>query len=103
MLRGLPQTAKGLDRVAQLLTAGTSDIFLVTESCKATNKTLRDLNIPGKMGASLIAVVRNEKPFVTPPPDFRIEAGDTLVLGGNHASMDKAFEYLSETEGSKPV
>ncbi len=98
ILRGVPQTAQGLDRVARYLTAGTSDIFLVTDSCKASGQTLGDLNLSGMTGASLIAVVRNEKPFVTPLPDFRVEAGDILVLVGNHASMDKAFQYLSKTE-----
>ncbi len=95
MLRGLPQTAQGLERVAQLLAAGTSDTFLVTETCIAANKTLADLDLSGKTGASLIAVVRNDKAAVTPPPEYRILPGDILVLVGNHASMDKAFDYLS--------
>ncbi len=96
MLRGLPQTAKGLDRVARLLTAGTSDIFLVTDTCLAANRSVGDIDIPGKTSASLIAVVRNEKPFMTPARDFVIEPGDILVLVGNHASMDKAFDYLAQ-------
>lgn len=96
MLRGGPQLAGGLDRVAQLLAAGTSDTLLVTSSSPAADKTLADLNIQGKTGASLIAVVRNEQPFITPPADFVVQAGDILVLVGNHANMDKAFEYLSQ-------
>jgi CPA2 family monovalent cation:H+ antiporter-2 len=95
MLRGLPQTARGLDRVAQLLTAGTSDTFLVTDTCLAANKTISEVDLPGATGASLIAVVRNEKAAVTPPPDYLIQPGDILVLVGNHANMDKAFDYLS--------
>ena len=98
ILRGVSQTAQGLDRVARYLTAGTSDIFLVTDDCRAMEKSLRELDISEKTGASLIAVVRNEKPFITPSPDFKVEAGDILVLVGNHASMDKAFQYLSKSE-----
>lgn len=97
MLRDVPQTARGLDRVARYLTAGTSDTFLVTDSCRSSGQLLGELDISGKTGASLIAVVRNEKPFVTPPPEFRVEPGDILVLVGNHASMDRAFQYLSKT------
>jgi len=100
ILRGIPQTAAGLDRVARYLTAGTSDTFLVTESSNARDQVLRELDLSGRTGASLIAVVRNERPFITPPPDFRIEAGDILVLVGNHANMDKAFQYLSEERAS---
>jgi uncharacterized protein with PhoU and TrkA domain len=40
--------------------------------------------------------VRGEKPFITQSPDFRLVPADTLVLVGSHASVDKAFEYLSE-------
>jgi hypothetical protein len=98
ILRGVPQTAQGLDRVARHLTAGTSDIFLITDDCRAGGETLRELDISERTGASLIAVVRNEKPFITPAADFRIETGDILVLVGNHASMDKAFHYLSKAE-----
>jgi CPA2 family monovalent cation:H+ antiporter-2 len=96
MLRGLPPMAGGLDRVAQLLAAGTTDTLLVMESSIAANRSLGDLRIQEKAGASVIAVVRNEQPFITPPDDFVVQAGDILVLVGNHATMDKAFEYLSQ-------
>ncbi len=100
MLRGLPQTTGGLDRVAQLLTAGTSDTFLVTDGCRAGGMTVGELDISGVTGASLIAVVHNEIAAITPPPEYRIQPGDTLVLVGNHANMDKAFEYLSKPTAS---
>ncbi len=96
MLRGLPVTGRALDRVAQLLAAGTSDTFLVTDDSIAANRTIRELHLRKKTGATLIAIVRGEKPFINPNPDFRIEPSDCLVLVGNHASMDKAFEFLSE-------
>jgi CPA2 family monovalent cation:H+ antiporter-2 len=95
MLRGLPQTSRGLERVTQLLTAGTSDIFLVTPESITAGKTLLELDLRAKTGANLIAVVRGDKPYISPSPDFRIESADTLVLVGTHASVDKAFEFLS--------
>ncbi|MBM4169173.1 MAG: hypothetical protein FJ215_08470 [Ignavibacteria bacterium] len=94
MLRGLPQSTKGLDRVAQLLAAGTSDTYLITDECFAIGKTLGELDFRGKTGTTIIAVVRGETPHISPARDFTIESGDTLVLVGTHASMDKAFEYL---------
>jgi len=94
MLRGLPQSTKGLDRVAQLLAAGTSDTYLITDECFAIGKTLGVLDFRGKTGTTIIAVVRGETPHISPARDFTIESGDTLVLVGTHASMDKAFEYL---------
>lgn len=97
MLRGLPQTSRGLERVAHLLAAGTADMFLVSEQSTAAEKTLSDLDLATKTGVNLIAVVRGDKPIITPQHDFLIRSGDTLVLVGSHASMDAAFEYLSGT------
>jgi CPA2 family monovalent cation:H+ antiporter-2 len=95
MLRGLPQTSRGLERMTQLLAAGTSDIFLVTSDSIAAGKTLLELDLRAKTGANLIAVVRGDKPCISPSPDFRIESADTLVLVGTHASIDKAFDFLA--------
>jgi CPA2 family monovalent cation:H+ antiporter-2 len=95
MLRGLPQTAQALERVSQLLTAGTSDIFLVTHESIAAGRTLLELDLRAKTGANLIAVVRGDRPIISPSSDFRLEEADTLVLVGTHASIDKAFEFLS--------
>lgn len=101
MLRGLPVTGRALDRVSQLLAAGTSDTFLVTDRSTAAGKTISEIDLRRKTGVTLIAVVRGEQPYINPEPDFRIEASDTLVLVGNHASMDKAFEFLALTSPSE--
>ncbi len=96
MLRGLPVTGKSLDRVSQLLAAGTSDTFFVTDDSIAVGKTIRELDLRNKTGVTLIAVVRGDQPFISPSPDFRINPSDNLVLVGNHANMDQAFDFLSE-------
>jgi len=96
MLRGRMLTERGLDRVAQLLAAGTADTFLVTDDSLATGKTLEELDLAHHTGTTLIAVVRGDKPTITPPGDFRIESSDSLVLVGTHANMDRAFGYLSQ-------
>ena len=94
MLRGLPQSSKGLERMTQLLAAGTSDTFLVTDDLDASGKTVGQIDIRQHAGAVLIAVVRGETPTLTPPKDFVIEPADILVLVGTHANMDRAFDYL---------
>ncbi len=94
MLRGLPQTTRGLDRMTQLLAAGTSDTFLVTDDLEVAGKTVGEIDLRQHSGSLLIAVVRGETPTLTPPKDFRVEPADTLVLVGTHANMDRAFDYL---------
>ncbi|HEX9829978.1 MAG TPA: NAD-binding protein, partial [Bacteroidota bacterium] len=101
VLRGIPQTSEGFDRVADLLSEGTTETFLVTGDSRAASATAGDLNIAGKTGVTLLAIVRNEKAAVSPPPEYLIQAGDILVLIGNHAQIDKAFEYLSASRKEK--
>jgi len=94
MLRGLPQTSRGLERMTQILAAGTSDTYLLTDDLDAAGKTVGELDLRQHTGALLIAVVRGESPTLTPPKEFVLAAGDTLVLVGTHANMDRAFDYL---------
>ena len=96
MLRDLPRTQQGLDRVAELLAAGTSDTYLVTSQSAAAGKTIGELDFRNRTGATIIAVVRGDQPYVSPSPGFVIQPGDILVLAGNHASMDRAFEELED-------
>ena len=42
----------------------------------------------------MIAVVRGEESRTNPPADYRLEAGDDLVLVGSHAEIDAAFALL---------
>ena len=49
-------------------------------------KTLKELNVRAKLGVNIIAVESGEKTNVSPPADYRIAAGDVMVvLGDNYA------------------
>jgi K+/H+ antiporter YhaU regulatory subunit KhtT len=47
---------------------------------------------------TIIAVVRQGKPFTNPAPDFRIEADDVLVMLGDHAELAEAMRLLNPPE-----
>jgi CPA2 family monovalent cation:H+ antiporter-2 len=102
MLRGLPQSSEGLERLTQVLAAGTSDTFLVTDGSLACRRTIGEVNLTEQTGVIIIAVVRGDRPIVTPPSDFRIEPADALVLVGTHAAMDAAFDYLTPGQADQP-
>lgn len=82
------------DKLVQWLAAGTTDIFLVDETSPAALKTLQELDLSRHTGAKIIAVVRGEASYTNPASDFRILAGDALVIVGNHAEIEKAFQWL---------
>ncbi|MGQ9618869.1 MAG: cation:proton antiporter domain-containing protein [Candidatus Aminicenantia bacterium] len=100
MLRGVSRTSRSLEKITEVLTAGTAETFFVSSDSPICGKTIKELNLRKETGASIIAVVRGEKSFASPPPDFLIKGGDTLVLVASHADMDKAFSYLSGEKGS---
>ena len=94
MLRGVSRTPSSLQKITEILKAGTVETFFVSSDSSIWGKSLKDLNLRKETGATIIAVVRGEKSFVSPPPEFVINEGDILVLVASHADMDKAFDYL---------
>jgi len=111
VLRAKGQVRPSMEKVADLLTAGTAETFYIGLDCPAAGLTLAELDLRAKTGATVIAVVRGDDSFTGPAADFRVETGDTLVLVASHAAMDDAFAYLGgrasreavpATAGKKP-
>ncbi len=86
-------------RVLELLAAGVTDVYFVAAGSPADGRSLRDLDLRGRGGATVIAVVRGERPLTNPAPDLTIEAGDSLVLVGSHAEIQRAFELMGGAPG----
>jgi CPA2 family monovalent cation:H+ antiporter-2 len=84
------------ENVARALAAGTTDTFLITESHLAAGRTIRELDVRRKTGATIIAVVHEDEPFTNPPSEFRLQAGHVLVLVGDHAAIERAFVFLEQ-------
>lgn len=95
MLRGVSKTKRSMEKIAELLRAGTAETFYVSKDSPAVGKSLRELDLRQKTGATIIAIVREEKSFTSPSPEFAIREGDTLVLVASHQDMDRAFNFLS--------
>ncbi|MGB9863253.1 MAG: cation:proton antiporter [Candidatus Saccharicenans sp.] len=95
ILRGARSSSRRLtEKIYDYLEAGVVETFLVPEDSWINGKTLGEIDLRGKTGVTVIAVVRNEKTHSGPGADFRLEARDILVLVGDHQAMDRAFEYL---------
>lgn len=94
MMRSSSMTDQLHASLFDILAAGTTDVFRLEDESPAAGATLREVDLRRRTGASIIAVVRGEKPFPNPAADFRLEAGDALVLVGSHAEIEAAFEAL---------
>ena len=95
MLRAATLPEGVSDTVLEALAFGTTDIYLVSSASPAAGQTLRSLDLRRRSGAMIIAVVRGDHPESNPDAEFRIEAGDHLVLVGSHAEVEAAFEILN--------
>lgn len=76
------------------LSAGTTDVFRLDGASAAAGKSLREIDLRRRTGASLLAVVRDGTSHPNPGADFRLESGDDLVLMGSHQEMERAFDAL---------
>jgi CPA2 family monovalent cation:H+ antiporter-2 len=104
-LRGLRLQGKQLDELNQFLVGTTTDIFLIVEGSRAVGKSLQELDLRSRSGATVIAVVRDGKSFHDAGPDFVLAGGDMLVLLGGHKALDDAGQILnpaSDAEEPEP-
>src|SRR5437667_191465 len=80
---GQPVRAPGILETAQVM-----------KGSRAAGRTLAELDLRRRTGATVLSVVRNEQPL--PPPDgpTRLEAEDLVVLYGPHEAIDRALALL---------
>ncbi len=62
----------------------------------ADGRSLRELDLRGRSGATVIAVERDDEVLGNPGPEFRLAAGDVLVLMGSAAEAAAARAVLTE-------
>jgi len=79
----------------EILAAGLTDTFYIEGDNIHINKTLSDLNLRAKTEATIIAIVRGKETLTNPSGNEVIKVGDTLVITGNHQSVDRAFQLLN--------
>ena len=83
------------DSVARMIEGATTDTFYLAPNSPAVGQSLDGLHLRGRTGVLVIAVVRDGKHHLNPEPDYVFRAGDVLVLVGDHAALEAAFEALS--------
>ncbi len=97
LLRGSRSTSRRLSqKIYDFLEAGVVETFLVPGDSWAVGKTLGEIDLRGRTGVTVIAVVRNEKTHSAPGADFRLQERDILVMVGDHQAVDKALACLEE-------
>jgi CPA2 family monovalent cation:H+ antiporter-2 len=80
-------------RLSAVLTAGTSQTFLVMPDSKAEGKTLAELAVIDDHVA-VPAMLRDGKPLSPAPLNQALEAGDTLFLVGAHEDLLRVLDRM---------
>lgn len=83
-----------LDGVGQLIAAGILETAQVLAGSAACDKTIGELEVRQRTGATVLAVVRDDMPLPEIAPSTELRAGDRLVLHGPHEAIDRALMLL---------
>ncbi|RJP73602.1 MAG: sodium:proton exchanger [Ignavibacteriales bacterium] len=84
-----------LSQIDKILAEGLTESYFVEESNPNLDKSIKELNIRALTGATIIAIIRNGITITNPSGKEVINSGDTLVLYGNHLSVDNAIALLN--------
>ena len=95
MLRGLSLSQERLMKISELFLKSTVQQTLLTDESPATGRTIRELNLRGETGASILVVIRGDAANTNPDADFKLQSGDVLVLWGAHRQLADAQQKLA--------
>jgi len=73
----------------------------VTERSFVRGKSLAELDLRRASGATVIALVRDGVTRANPGGEVRIDPGDTLLLLGTNAQVERALGVLDAADGEK--
>jgi CPA2 family monovalent cation:H+ antiporter-2 len=92
--------ARELEMLQEVLAETGVDTVLVPSHSHAVGRSLKELDIRARTGASIVSVVRNGAPLPVPDPHVRLEPNDVLFVVGMHEAIDRLREFV--TEGLTP-
>jgi K+/H+ antiporter YhaU regulatory subunit KhtT len=63
--------------------------------------TLQEADIRTRTGATIVGVVRGREEIFSPPPSFRLESGDVLIVVGNDEAKDRLRRLAQSRAGAQ--
>lgn len=93
-LRGTGATPDLMRQAQKLIMGGILETAQVLPGSAAAGRTLTELELRRRTGATILSIVRDERPEAPPDGQTRLEAGDLVVLYGPHEAIDRALALL---------
>ena len=95
MLRSPSVPLVSMNDIAEALGAAATETLLLEEDSPALGRSIGELELRHRTGATVVAVVRDGLTDVNPGSDFRFEHGDIVVLLGAPEQIDRAIEQIN--------
>ena len=87
------------ERLEEALPGTLIDFVSLPADWRPGGRSLRELDLRASGGAIVLAVVRAGHATVTPAADFRLEAGDRLLILGSDTELERTRELLPGSGG----
>ncbi|HEX9645393.1 MAG TPA: cation:proton antiporter regulatory subunit [Acidimicrobiia bacterium] len=71
------------------------DWLRVSDGSPYAGRTIGDARIRTRTGASVVAAIRGGAPHPAPGPEFRLEAGDTVVVVGTAGGIEAVRSIIA--------
>jgi CPA2 family monovalent cation:H+ antiporter-2 len=97
LLRGLKLPSAVIEQLDAILTAGTTEAVVLLHHSPVVGMALWETQLLEASGVTLVAIVRGGHAMTSFDPQIELRVGDTLVITGSHASLDKVVERLQPT------
>jgi len=98
VFREIRFTEEAFEQIQQVLSQGTIETYFVAAGNINIGKSIRDVNLKAKSGATIINIIRNNQTITNPPSEFVLQTGDQLVMFGSHSAIDLALKVMSGKE-----
>ncbi|NQD72573.1 cation:proton antiporter regulatory subunit [Sphingobacterium shayense] len=94
IIGGLSYKPKALETMEFALDDLRIEWYKVGEANDGVNKSIGELEVRQRTGASIIAAIRDDETIINPGPEYRIAPGTTLVVAGKKTNIKLLKEIL---------
>ena len=95
MLRSTSIPSTPVTGLKEAIASASTESVQLSEDSPVVGKTLGELDLRGKTGATVIAVMRGDDSKISPGANYKLCSGDTVVLLGASERIERALDIIA--------